>query len=198
MEMVLPTVKTMWCRKVINDEYNRTVEKLTSINKKLNEVRPLESGNELGQPVGELPFGARLYKVEGIEADSLLSMLKTSFKNKALIIDFWATWCAPCISEFPYSKKLSEESKDLPVEFIYLCTSERSDMEKWKSKIAEYKLSGHHLFVEKRLESALMNLFSFSGFPSYLLINKKGEYKADLISRPSNLNREKLLALIKQ
>jgi thiol-disulfide isomerase/thioredoxin len=198
METILPSIKTVWCREVVNTEYQKTLKNLASINKILNQSKPFVSGNTLGQPIGELPFGAKLYNIDNIKADSLLSMLKSSFKNKALFIDFWATWCGPCISEFPYSKKLSDESKDLPIEFIYLCTSDGSDIEKWKSRIAEYKLSGHHFFVEKSIESALMNLFSFSGYPSYLFINTKGTYKADIPSRPSNLNRKKLLSLIKQ
>ena len=198
MEIVLPHVKTAWCKSVINDEYNKTIEKLASINKILNESKPIVSSNQLGQPVAELPFGARLYKVDAIKADSLLSILKNSFKNKALLIDCWATWCGPCISEFPYSKKLSVECKDLPIEFVYLCTSDGSDMEKWKSKIAEYKLSGTHIFVEKSIESALMNLFSVSVYPSYMLINKEGEYKPGLIKRPSQLDKDKLAELIKQ
>ncbi len=98
----------------------------------------------------------------------------------------------------PYSKKLSDESKDLPVEFIYLCTSDGSDMEKWKLRIVEEKLSGYHIFVEEKLNTALMNLLSLSGYPSYLLINKRGEYKAEIISRPSTLDRGKLLELIKK
>jgi thiol-disulfide isomerase/thioredoxin len=198
MEIVMPTVKTLWCKNVINSEYNKTLEKLASINKILNQSKPIVSNNLLGQPVGELPFGAKLYEVKGIKVDSLLYLLKCAFKDKALYIDFWATWCAPCISEFPYSKTLSDASKDLPVEFIYLCTSESSDMEKWKAKIVEYNLSGHHIFVEKSIASALMHLFSLSGFPSYLLINKKGNYKADIPERPSELNRERLLELITQ
>lgn len=198
MEMVLPDVKTLWCRNVIKSEYNITLKKIASINKTLNASIPIVSGHQLGQPVAELPFGAKLYTVTDMKAGNLLSKIKSSFKDKALLIDFWATWCGPCISELPYSKKLSDESKDLPVEFIYLCTSESSDMEKWKSKIVEYKLSGHHIFVEKGLNSALMNLLSLSGYPSYLLINKNGEYKADIISRPSKLNREKLFELLKK
>lgn len=198
MEMVLPAVKTLWCRNVIKSEHTKAIKKIASINKTLNASRPIVSGNQLGQPVAALPSGAKLYTVKNIKADSLLSLLKSSFKDKALLIDFWATWCGPCISEMPYSKKLSDESKDLPVEFIYLCTSDGSDMEKWKSRIVEDKLSGHHIFVEKRLNTALMNLLSLSGYPSYLLINKRGEYKTDIISRPSKLDREKFLELVKQ
>lgn len=198
IETVLQYVKTEWCKKIITAEYDKTLNKLASINKILDDSKPLVSGNYIGQPIAELSFGAKLYKVDAIKADSLLSMIKSSFKNKAILIDFWATWCAPCISEFPHSKKLHDDTKDLPIEFVYLCTSGGSDIEKWKSKIAEYKLSGTHIFVENSIEVSLMNLFSFSGYPSYLFITQKGEYKPGAISRVSLLSKIKLAELVTQ
>ena len=198
METVLPYIKTEWCKTAIKKEYSKTLKKLAEINKILDESKSVVSGYQLGQPIAELSFGAQLYRVDSTNVDTLISMIKHSFKNKALLIDFWATWCSPCIAEFPYSKKLNDDTKDLPVEFIYLCTSDGSDLEKWKSKIAEYKLSGTHIFIEKSIESRLMSLFSVSGYPSYLFINSKGEYKPNLNIRPSQLNKDKLAELVSQ
>lgn len=196
LEIMLPLVKTAWCKAVMKDEYEKTADRMTAINKILSESKPVASRAAPGTPVGALPFGARLYKVGAIKADSLLSMIKNSFKNKALLIDCWATWCGPCMAEFPHSKKLSAECKDLPVEFVYICTSEGSDEAKWKSKIAELKIGGTHIFADKSTVTAFMSLFSKSGYPSYMLINTKGQYKPGAITRPSDTDREKLAAAI--
>ena len=196
-ETVLPHIKTMWCKKIMQDQYLESVEKLATINKILSESKAVDSPNQLGQPVAEFPFGAKLYKIDSVNPDSLLSNLKKSFIGKALLIDFWATWCGPCISEFPYSKKLNDQSKDLPVEFVYLCTSQGSSLEKWKSKIAEYKLNGTHIYLEESIENSLMNLFSSSGFPSYVLIDKNGEYRPGVAKRPSEMDRDKLTEQIR-
>ncbi len=198
IENVLPYIHTTWCKNVITDEYTKTIEKLTVINNILNDSKPIVFHNQLGQPIAELSFGAKLYKVDSIKADSLLFAIKNSFKGKAIFIDFWATWCSPCISEFPHSKKLSNSCNDLPIEFVYLCTSDGSDLEKWKSKIAEYKLRGTHLFVEKSIESTLMNLFSTSGYPSYIFIDSKGIYRPGSAKKPSELDKEKIVELIGQ
>jgi hypothetical protein len=198
IESVLPYIHTTWCKNVITDEYNKTIEKLTVINKILNDSIPVVSQHQLGAPIAELSFGAKLYKVDSIKADSLLLAIKNSFKDKAIFIDFWATWCAPCIGEFPHSKKMSDSCTDLPIEFVYLCTSDGSNLELWKSKIAEYQLRGTHLFVEKSIESTLMELFSASGYPSYIFIDTKGVYRPGLGKRPSALDRKKLIELINQ
>jgi thiol-disulfide isomerase/thioredoxin len=61
------------------------------------------------------------------------SVSLSSLKGKILYIDFWATWCKPCIEEFPYSKKLmqsipSKFQKDIAFLFISVDDTE----ELWK------------------------------------------------------------------
>lgn len=84
----------------------------------------------------------------------------------------------------------------MPVEFVYLCTSESSDLVKWKSKIAEYQLGGTHIFVDKRIVNKLLEMFSGNGFPTYVFINAKGAYKPGAIERPSHHKREDLEKLL--
>lgn len=197
IETVLKNIQTDWCKSIIKGQYDENMEKLASINKILTESKPLISSKQLGTPIEEMSFGAKLYKVDTLESEQLLANLKSSFKDKAIIIDFWATWCSPCLREMPHSKKLQDDAKNLSVEFVYLCTSRGSDLNQWKSKIAEFKIGGTHIFVEQNIESKLMNLFSVSGFPSYVLIDKSGNYVPGAIQRMSHLNKVKLVELIK-
>jgi thiol-disulfide isomerase/thioredoxin len=196
LELILKSSTTDWCKTLLNAEYKTTINKLDSINQILKQSKPVNKPIKLGQPVAELPFGAKLYKVSNIKASDFLSNLKQSFNEKALLIDFWATWCAPCIQEMPFSKKLQNEIKDLPVEFIYLCTSGSSSIDKWKSKISELQIPGTHIFVEETIETDLMNLFSVNGFPSYVFINTNGNFIPKAIERPSMTNKVKVKELL--
>jgi thiol-disulfide isomerase/thioredoxin len=195
-ELVLAHMTTAWCQIVVNAEYQKTKDKLKTINSILNQSKPIDSFTNFGQPVAEMPFGAKLYKVNSMKASELLANLKSSFKGKALLIDFWATWCAPCLSEMPYSKKLHNATQDLPIEFVYLCTSSSSSIDKWKSKIAEFGVPGTHIFVDDTIENELMKLFSATGFPSIVFIDRNGIYKPGVINRISMTDKNKLAGLI--
>jgi thiol-disulfide isomerase/thioredoxin len=196
LKLVLKHMSTAWCQNIVKAAYQIATDKLKTINDILNRSNPIGSLTSFGQPVTELPFGAKLYKVNNLKVPELLANLKSSFQGKAILIDFWATWCAPCLSDMPYSKKLQETTKDLPIEFVYLCTSSSSSIDKWKSKIAELEIPGTHIFVDAAIETELMKLFSVSGFPSIVFIDRNGVYKPGAIKMISNTDKNKLTELI--
>jgi thiol-disulfide isomerase/thioredoxin len=197
LEIILEDCKTKWVEEILQTNYKRILDNQSKIDDVLKNGKKFNSNSNIGEPILELPFGARLFVVEDIDPGLLLSNIKSAFNGKALILDFWATWCAPCLGDLPYSKKLHNEMKDEAIEFVYLCTSQGSDIDTWKSKISDLELGGTHIFVEASIESKLMSLLSLGGFPSYGFINAKGEYKAGAISWMSNLKKDNLLEIMK-
>jgi thiol-disulfide isomerase/thioredoxin len=197
LEVLMPTLKTEWCSQLLRQEFQKMSNNLTAINKTLDESKPSNAKN-FGRFLGDMPFGAKLYRADSLEGDQLLALLKSTHNNKGLFIDFWATWCGPCIGEFPNSRKLHDTVKDLPVEFVYLCTSESADFDKWKLLIAEHKLAGTHVFMNKNNLNRLMEKFSVSGFPSYVFIDQHGKFQPGVAHRPSEMTREALTELLKE
>jgi thiol-disulfide isomerase/thioredoxin len=117
-----------------------------------------------------------------------------SFKGKLLIIDFWATWCAPCITEAPIFKKLAEKFKNTNAEFISISIDD--DFEYWKSYVLENNWAGKNYWFGMQEDEAFFS-FLFSkqrkdpsemiliGLPKYVIISPNGEILSNSDLRPS-------------
>jgi thiol-disulfide isomerase/thioredoxin len=192
---IIKSMKTNWCRNIAMAELKQATLKQKQIDSLLaNETQIKESNLFIGKPLGSLTFNADLYRLDSIKnLDDFILNLKSKFINKALVIDFWATWCVPCLKELPASKKLEESNKDLPIAFIYICTNSSSNVTVWKNKIAELQLPGTHIFADDKLVSELQRKFnSEGGFPTYVVIDISGKLKPKAIEWMHTLDRDKL------
>ncbi len=54
-------------------------------------------------------------------------VLKRNFKNKVTVVNFWATWCPPCIEEIPSLNRLRRSLQDMPFELITINYAENRD-----------------------------------------------------------------------
>ena len=188
LKKLIPVIKTPWLNRHITSLYTSVSYKAKQIDSIIRQSTQQEKSDSFfTKPILQTYFGATLYKVSNTGATAFLRQLKEFYTGKSVFIDLWATWCAPCISEMPYSKKLEEESRNLPLVFVYLCTNNTSSEEIWKRKIVELKQPGVHFFIDDKLASEIMNLFSQSGYPSYILLNKNGTSKSGFNLRPSTI-----------
>lgn len=197
---ILNSMKTGWCKRLVSNELNETTIKQKQIDSLLASAKKLDNkGNFIGTPLAQLPFNARLYKLDSIkDVNDFIVNLKSKFKDKALIIDFWATWCVPCLHEMPFSKKLHETNKDLPVDYVYICTNTASSIKVWENKIAELQLPGTHIFMDEKIVEELKSSFNNagSGFPTYVVIGANGNLRPKAIQRMESLDRDKLKSAI--
>ncbi|MBN2766884.1 MAG: TlpA family protein disulfide reductase [Paludibacteraceae bacterium] len=56
-----------------------------------------------------------------------LSKILSQSKGKALYVDFWASWCAPCLREMPMSKELRQNEKYKNTVFVYLAINDNQE-----------------------------------------------------------------------
>lgn len=125
-----------------------------------------------------------------------------SFRGKYVIIDFWATWCAPCLKEAPLFKKIAEKYKTENAAFISISVDENID--DWKHYVSENKWTGNNywfgmqedepffslVYSKHTLENKEMVLI---GLPKYVIIDPNGKILSNADLRPSKPEFEEML-----
>jgi len=121
-------------------------------------------------------------------------MVKLSdFKGKVVLVDVWATWCAPCKQEIPSLQKLEEEMKGLDVVFISYSVDAIKDKDKWKEMVVKDKLGGVQLMGDAAFKSSICVDYKINAIPRFMVFGKKGQIVTIDAPRPSNPDLKALL-----
>ena len=112
--------------------------------------------------------------------DSLKSRLISIFENnkKNLFLDFWGTWCAPCMREMPLYPKLMDQFKGSDLGFLFFAveTSEERALEV-KTK---YGINAPFIVLTDNEARILNDVLQFSSYPSHFIIGADGFVKRRL------------------
>jgi thiol-disulfide isomerase/thioredoxin len=123
--------------------------------------------------------------------DDLFAM----FSGQVVYINFWASWCKPCLEEMPHSNQLYEALRGKPITILFLAVNDREDP--WRSRISTLPVKGTHVLLNTDLSRQVRQRFGIGAIPHYAILNKEGDIEYVSTLPPSYPNTEQdLLKLL--
>jgi thiol-disulfide isomerase/thioredoxin len=125
-----------------------------------------------------------------VAENKVFDAIIAKYKGKIVVVDFWATWCVPCMEAMETIKPLKTELQAKGVVFLYL-TSETSPMSAWKKNIPG--IHGEHYRVSGKAWSYWSQQFDIHGIPTYMIYDKNGKQIMKCAGFPGNDAFEKAI-----
>ncbi|NWJ51622.1 MAG: TlpA family protein disulfide reductase [Bacteroidetes bacterium] len=165
----------------IKKYYKNRNEEIAKILLKKNEeiIKIVESNNDL-----------KVNATPAVAKEKLIDTIIAKYKGRVVLVDFWATWCGPCVKTMENMKPLKAELKDKGVVFVYLSNSS-SPKPLWEGKIKA--IGGEQYYFKADEWEYVMNSFGFESIPSYLIYDKNGILKHKFTSYPSTDKMRKMI-----
>ena len=131
----------------------------------------------VSQPVGKI-------EMKTLEGTTLSNK---DFKGKVVLIDFWATWCGPCVMASPVMQKLHTEFKDKGLLVIGANTFE----EDGTGKLArEYKKEHKYTYAVTYNNDKLAEKWGIQGIPTFVIVGVDGKVAKTFVGFDESLEKE--------
>ena len=109
-----------------------------------------------------------------------------SLRGKYIILDFWGTWCQPCVQGMPDMKTYRDRNVG---KLEILSIAKESDKgEKWKKMISESGFNWYHILNTEKND--YVSMFNITGFPTKIIIDPKGKILARFVGENDKIYKK--------
>ncbi len=149
--------------------------------------RPLMANAQRPSPkIGDTAPPLTLNKT--VHANETAALDLNTLKGSVVVVEFWATWCLPCIPAIKHFNQLSEKFKDSPVRFIAVTDED-------EGKINQFlKSQPIRIWIGLDQSRAAFDAYQAIGLPHTVVIDRQGRIAA--ITNPENVTETVLNDLI--
>jgi thiol-disulfide isomerase/thioredoxin len=113
----------------------------------------------------------RISPIDTIIKNRLINIFESQL-DSFLFVDFWGTWCAPCMTELPFYPQLIRAFEKNKIKFLLIAAySEENKVQEIKEKL---KIDAQFIVLKDNDIKALNNILKFHSYPSHFLISPKG------------------------
>jgi thiol-disulfide isomerase/thioredoxin len=171
--------------KMMNDEKNLKMYYEVAV-KFFGDTPTGKMVKERFSPVVKIAVGKAVpaFKVQSLD-DTTTIISNDTFKGKFYLLDFWATWCGPCVGEMEMIHKAYDKFKSKNFQILSL-SMDHQPGEVAKFRADKWKMPWLHTYVTN--DKALINAFEVIGIPRPLLIDTKGT----IVAMESDLRGDQL------
>ena len=137
----------------------------------------------------ELKIGDKFVDFEMMDSNGQLRKL-SELQGKIVLLEFWASWCGPCLSDVPYLKNTYDKYHKYGFEIF--AVSFDINKEDWLKAIEQKNLNWTHVTEFKSADNTAGLIYGVSGIPDNFLIDENG------IIKGRSLRREELDKALKK
>ncbi|HVT90726.1 MAG TPA: TlpA disulfide reductase family protein [Tepidisphaeraceae bacterium] len=99
----------------------------------------------------------------------------SQLRGKVVLIDFWATWCAPCVADLPAIKQIYSNQHEQGFEIFGVSLGRPEDRLKLINMVAQQKITWPQYCDEKVWQSEIVMRYAVNSAPMMFLLNQEGK-----------------------